>query len=127
MEIATITKAVCEIARTFEEKGNVSVITLFEESGYLEDPNQITEEQILEYLRHNPDLIDTWVLHSENQRTSQGWYIKSPVGNDSPSDIWIVGWYPGGEINKFRDGASAVAFYVKREAEAIRGIIEKTR
>jgi hypothetical protein len=127
MDITTTIRAVCEMAKQFEERGNVSEIALLRESGYLENPDQITEADILEYLRHYPDLINTWLLQSQNKRTTHSWYMKSPDDNDSQSNVWIVGFYPGDEIHEFRDEASACAFYVKQEAEQIRHIMEKTR
>ncbi len=115
------------MAKELEVRGDVSEIVLLRESGYLENPDLITEADILEYLRRYPALMDAWLLQSQNKRTPQGWYIKSPADNDSRSNVWVVGFYPGGEIQDFRDGASACAFYVKQEAEEIRHIIETTR
>jgi len=91
MDSKNITKAVCEIAKTFEEKGDLFVVQLLKETGYLERPEMITEDEILKCLKQHPDLLDTWVLYSENQRIPEGWYIKTPVENDSSSITWKVG------------------------------------
>jgi hypothetical protein len=119
MNIITI-KAVCEMAKTFGEAGHISMLTLLKESGYLENADLISEMQILEYVRKHSDLINTWLQYAEDKRTSQGWYVKSPVENQKIPDVWIVGYYPNGEINEFRDVASACAFFIKQEMEQLR-------
>ena len=127
MEVGAITEAVCKMAKDFGERDNVSMIALLEESGYLENADQITEARILEYLQHHPGLVTTWVLQSENKRTDSGWYIRAPHDSDIHQDAWVVGFYPAGETREFRDGASACAFYVKQEIEKIRGNTKRAR
>ena len=127
MDLNNTIKALCEIAKEFEEKGNVSESVLLTESGYLQNPGQINEAHMAEYLRNHRELIDTWLLQSMNKRTSLSWYLKSPVDYSNRHKVWVVGFYPDGEVREFQDAADACGFYVKQEVEQIRHIIEKTR
>ena len=127
MEVTATTEAVCNTARDFERRCNVSMIALLKESGYLENFNEVTEARILEYLQQHPDLVGTWVLYSENKRTDGGWYILTPRDSQIPPNVWAVGFYPAEETREFPDGASACAFFVKQEVESIRGNTKKTR
>jgi hypothetical protein len=125
MDLNNTIKALCEIAKEFEEKGNVSESVLLTESGYLQNPGQINEAHMAEYLRNHRELIDTWLLQSMNKRTPP-WYLKSPVDYSNRHKVWVVGFYPDGEVREFQDAADACGFYVKQEVEQIRHIIEKT-
>jgi hypothetical protein len=122
MQIETTIKAVCEIARRLEETANVSPLSLLKASGYLEKRDQITDEEIIQYLQSQPDLLHAWVLYSENKRVNSGWYIIEPSASQTHRGVWTVGFYPQGEVREFIDQTAACAFFIKREIEYMEAI-----
>lgn len=113
-------ESICRMALNFETRENISMVALLKESGYTAIHTDITEKELSEYFRNNPDLIETWLLETDNKRTSVGWYIKEPGDSFTKSKQWVVGLYPTGEIKEFREAAEACGFYVKMEVEEIR-------
>lgn len=81
----TISK-VCSIPRDFHTQQTKSINQLFNESGYLEQPEVVTKEKLIDHLKANPDLIDDWENYSSDKRISQGWYFMKDKSE------WIVGY-----------------------------------
>jgi hypothetical protein len=117
-----IIESVCRMALTFQEEGDISMVVLLEKSGYATIHTQVTENELTDYFRTHSELIETWLTKSDNKRTSAGWYIKEPGDSFTKSKLWVVGFYPNGEVREFSEAAEACGFYVKMEAEAIRKI-----
>lgn len=67
---------------------NVSILELLRQSGYSESSG-ISEQDIEAYLRRHPELIEPWILHSENQRSSTGWWITEPLNHDVLTSDWF--------------------------------------
>jgi len=114
--ITKVVRAVCQMPRDFQERSNVSMITLLKESGYLRTAESITEQVLTEYFEQHPDLIDAWVRNSEDTRSSPNWYLREPTG---PKEQWVVGFFPDGTAHRFPKKAQACAFYVKRYLETL--------
>lgn len=110
-------KAVCQMPRDFQERGDVSMVTLLKESGYTQIAESITEHLLEVYFERRPDLIDAWVRNSEDTRGSPDWYLSKPTGSDKQ---WIVGFFPNGPTRRFSHRGQACAFYVKRYLETLR-------
>jgi len=106
-------EAICKMAVDFNDQGNVSMLELFNKSGYKTQETEISEELIEEFLLKKPDLLESWLMESENTRATPAWYV-SPKDNN-----WIVGLYPGGKEKKFSDKTKAVACYIKKYMEAL--------
>ena len=104
--------------KDFRDRGNISMVGLLEESGYLESSDKITEEALEDYFKENNELIEDWLLESMDTRSSPAWYFKSPTDH-TRADNWTVGFYPDGDIYKFNEGYKACAFYVKRFLEKL--------
>ncbi len=100
------------------------MLDLLKSSGYIGSHDTLTEERFRAVFEANPDLIHTWVVHSENQRTKYGYYLLPPGVPPNRSNEWIVGYHPRGGEERFRDGFSARARFVKLEAEHLRYMIE---
>lgn len=117
-------RALCQMPAAFHERGNISMIDLLAESGYLDDWRGITEAMIEHHLRVFPQLVDDWLLHSCDQRCG-GWYFVEPGRGLDSKEGWRVGYYPNSGPRPpetvFDDQYSACAFYIKREAEVLRG------
>ncbi len=124
MPLDTIAEAVCRMARDFYRLGNVSMIGLLESSGYLSCPGVVAEELLERAFAGQPELIDAWVVESQNKRTSEGWYIRG-IEESPGGAIWEVGYHPHGARRTFSNRARACAFYVKADVEHLRSIIEK--
>jgi hypothetical protein len=75
MSIETVLKNICRMPIDFERLGDVSMIHLLEESGYIESRNDITEDNIIGYLKEDKDIVDAWIRHSEDQRCTPSWYF----------------------------------------------------
>jgi hypothetical protein len=118
-------EALCRMALQFKMRGNISMIALLTESGYLENYPQITEEHLTEYFRKHKELIEPWLIVSVDNRSGKGWYIEEQEGGFIRGKSWIVGYYPGDDKRKFKNEAEACGFFVKKWAEDIRQVIEK--
>ncbi len=119
MNIEKVVEAVCSMTKVYKQRGNISIVALVEESGYRETSNEITEHDLECFLRTHPDLVDSWLLYSMDQRSTPSWYIQEPLENSSIGNEWIVGFMPRDvgsrkEIYKFKDGFQACAFFIKK-------------
>ncbi len=101
-----------------------SILDLLKSSGYLESHEAITEQHLLAYLQANRDLIRSWIIYSENRRTSCGYYFLGPDNTPDQGGHWVIGYYPGRKEEHFSDGPTACARFVKLEAENLRYFIE---
>lgn len=109
-------EAICNMAVDYNSQGNVSMLELFYRSGYRKQESRITEELIEKLLLKNPDLVESWLIESENTRTTPAWYVL-PKDNK-----WVVGLYPGGKELIFGDKNKACACYIKKYMEALNGL-----
>ncbi len=66
----------------------VSILELLRQSGYSESSG-ISEQDIEAYLRQHSELTEPWILHSENQRSSTGWWITEPLNPDVLKSDWF--------------------------------------
>jgi hypothetical protein len=108
----------------FRERGDVSLVALLRESGYLWRRATISEVALEEHLRAHSDLVDEWLRFSEDQRCSPAWYLVGPGRGAELRDGWRVGVFTGSKPRPaervFQDGFTACAFFVKRQAEDLR-------
>jgi hypothetical protein len=91
----------------------ISLIEALRRTGYQENRGQFGEPDLLRLIRANPDLVEQWLSYSEDKRTSGGWYIlrNGEVGRvDAP-----------GSSLRFESIEEAVAGYVVRELDSVRG------
>jgi hypothetical protein len=110
--MSNIISKVCSIPRDFHFYQNKSITQLFNESGYLEQPNAVTKESLIDHLIANPDLINDWENYSSDKRYSPAWYF---LKNNSE---WIVGYSgtPSQEQKQtFTSGSDACAEFILRE------------
>jgi hypothetical protein len=118
----TITR-VCQMPVAFQERGNISMIDLIRESGYLRDYQNVTEAAIDAFLRRHPELTSHWIQYSQDQRCSPAWYLVGP--RDGHPDLrWTVGRHPSSPKKEwsFPDHIAACAFFIKQEAESLRSM-----
>lgn len=116
--------AIGRMATEYRQRGNVSMIQLLKESGYLTDSGAITAQKLRDYFRTHLEDLDSWVLESYDNRSSPSWYIQEP---DAPGTAgqWVVGFYPGDARDTFTDGAEACAIFVKRTLDLMASNVER--
>ena len=89
------------------------MLELFHRSGY-SGQEALTVGEIEHYLRDHPELIDSWLLESQDTRASAAWYFMKPR---EQSQTWIVGFCPGTESHEFSDKYRACAVYIDKFIE----------
>lgn len=108
--------AIIEIPREVKRRSS-SYYALLRATGYFEKHQEVTIDEIANLLRQRPDLIDDWKRQSDDQRSTETWFLQA---DHQP---YVVGYYPDpGNVNKleFNDQALACATYVKKQIELMR-------
>jgi len=119
VSLSEIVSAIIQIPRQHYELGNVSMYSLMAESGYLDSPQGISEEAILQGLQEHPEFISDWKTYSEDKRTT-GWYFMEPSHGR-----YGIGFISSGEKDRiepiqYTDEARACAAFIVRELGHIR-------
>jgi len=119
---STVVEAVCRMPIMFRAQAGVSMVALFQQSGYSVIRPAISESDIERYLRSHPEVVSSWVAYSEDQRCSPSWYLAAPgVGLDTKQG-WRVGYYASeGRLPErlFPDEYAACAFFITRYLEEL--------
>ncbi len=108
----------------FKRRGDVSMIQLLEESGYLSNSAAVTVQKLRDHFCTHPEDLQAWVLHSEDNRGSPSWYIVEPSAANAGAK-WIVGYHPGDRRETYDHRDEACAVYVKRWLEQIGGFVKR--
>lgn len=136
MERDVAVAAICRIAADSKAQGR-SALELFREAeSYGID--QVSDREIEAYLRGQPELVESWVENSADQRTSGAWWIVEPIDptrlklyreNDLSRRVylqfhaegkWTVGkGVPETDRSTFDDKFNACAFYIRRRIEEL--------
>jgi hypothetical protein len=117
-----VAEAVCRMAAEYYRLGNASMLDPTRSSGYLQNPDAVTEEALEEVFRAFPELIDKWQMLSDDQRSRYGWCLLRPCRSHAHAD-WVVVTPNGWKEHRFPDGFKAAAFFVKQEVESYRANI----
>jgi hypothetical protein len=115
MAIDGVVESICRMPLDLRRLGNVTMIDLMRSSGYLEDPDAVTEARLEEFLRKCPELVSAWEAESD-RRSRYGWGLSRRGEKD-----WVVDYPNGRKYRVFDDGFTACAFYVKWKLEGLRG------
>lgn len=115
MSIANTVSEVINLPRKFYDRGDASIYSLLQESGYSAVHDQVTEEAIHDALLRNPDVVSDWMDFSEAKRASSGWFLRR-----EGEKCYQVGHYPDHAPIDYSDEVAACAAFVKREVEDIR-------
>ena len=112
-------------------------MALVESSGFMNSPDALTRQAVLEVLRRKPTLIDEWQTWSEDKRTD-GWGFE---GAEKPYRVFNLSVF-GRRLNRytlipekivvnekldFSDRAEACAEFIVREIQAIASLISKRK
>jgi hypothetical protein len=119
---SAIVDALCRMPIVFKDRGDISILALFRESGYNAIQSGVSERDIEAHLRTYPDLIRSWVTYSAEQRSSRSWYLAEPGDGLDGKEGWRVGHYTSGQRppeRLFPDEWSACAFFIMRYVEEL--------
>lgn len=123
-ELIEVANKVADIPKDFHELGNKSKYQLVIDSGYVDKHEQITNEIITYVLTLKPYRIKEWVQWSEDQRVSEGWFLRED------NKIWNIGAFSTKDgykesLTQFPNLRKACANFIKLEIEYTRKLIEE--
>ena len=110
-------KAIADFPTTYKTN-NLTPIAIMEQSGYSEFYSEVTVDDIADYLVQRPDLVEDWLVYTENIRHTPAWGLTKSHG-----DSWIVGLSNRGrliESHSYADKFAACAKMIKMTLEEIR-------
>lgn len=110
----SITAAVCTMPVRLKARGDVSLVQLLRESGYLDSPGSVTVATVVSHLRQHLDLIDAWLMLSADKRCDSGWYLTEKQGG-----LLELGYFPTGPRTEFSDRVRGCAEFIVREAASL--------
>src|SRR5688572_6325992 len=112
MDTDVVLSRICQLPHEFRRRGDVSMLDLVRDSGYLNNRDVISEPHLEQYFRMHRDAIDAWVLESMDNRGTPAWYLVAP---SNVEDRWTVGYVgengPADRELLFSDGAKACASF----------------
>ena len=121
--LETSLENICTMPLMLKMNRNQNSYSLLKTSGYLIDPDAVTEDLIEQYLRARPHLVKAWLHHSQDQRSSPSWYLKAPDSCNPDEAGWSVGFVPRPyrriPADMFKDGYVACARFIKRYAHHV--------
>jgi len=122
MSSGEIVSSIIHMPRRHYDLGNVSMYSLLANSGYLNSPEEVSEEAILRGLQQHPECIHDWRVYSEDKRTT-GWYLM-----ERSAGLYGVGFIPSAKDDGidsllYPDEVSACAAFIKLEIEYIRDAV----
>jgi hypothetical protein len=112
MQLSSVVSSIGRMPLEFRSRGNVSMLQLLAESGYLEHQSFVSVEVLSAYFAEHPETIDAWLLQSLDNRGSPSWYLLDPSAANAQGK-WAVGFHPGERREYFERGEDACAVFVK--------------
>jgi hypothetical protein len=112
MQLSSVVSAIGRMPLEFRSRGNVSMLQLLAESGYLTNQSLVTIELLSAYFAEHPESVDAWLLKSLDNRASPSWYLLDLSAASGPGK-WAVGFYPGEHREYFDRREDACAVFVK--------------
>ncbi len=109
----------CRMPIEHVRRGNVSMVGLLRESGYLEDLEDLDAALFEAWLRANPEYLDSWLFYSNDQRSSPTWYLHEPGQSESRWAIGYVTGKPDHEMLFYPDRFAATAQFIKKYVESL--------
>jgi hypothetical protein len=113
---STLVASICRLPLALRVRPDRSLVALLEDARRATGAAFPTEEEFAEELSNHPELIEPWVLLSEDQRVSSGWYLQRPGDN---RDAWEVGYYPTSVRESYESGVAAAAAFIARYIGAV--------
>ena len=110
MNSAESIQRICSLPVTFRG-GDQSAYDLVRNSGAAH--RCLTAEALLPVLQSNPDLVDAWLMWSEDQRCTPAYYFIEE------GEKYVVGRYPGKDRAEFDDRLTACADFIVKAVNLI--------
>ena len=110
--LSKVISAIGRMPIEFKSRGDVSMVRLMRESGYLAEQSLVTVELLIAHFAQHPDDLDAWHRKSLDNRGSSSWYLLGPSESNFPGK-WEVGFHPGENREYFDHGEDACALFVK--------------
>ena len=120
MKLSSVISAIGRMPTEFRSRGDVSVMQLLIDSGYLASQSAITIDLLRNYFAEHPEAVEAWLRLSWDNRSWPSWYLQDPRSADSQA-MWVVGFYPGEHREYFEQGADACAVFVKNKLTQMSG------
>jgi len=113
------TIAICNFPISWKLGKSLTLNDIYMATRYEEFCLRITQDEILNIVKNNPELIDKWHLYSQDKRCSPAWYMENRAGN-----FWEVGFeMPKGKRGyrlSFIDPSLACSLMIRMEMETFR-------
>jgi hypothetical protein len=113
MELSLVLSAIGRMPTEFRSRGDVSMVQLVVESGYLLNQSLITVDLLSQYFVDHPEAVDAWLRNSLDNRGWPSWYLQDPSSATSQGK-WVVGFHPGEHREYFERGSDACGVFVKK-------------
>jgi hypothetical protein len=118
-------KYICNIGLVYKKTGNRNVNLLKDAVDLLNIIRVFNITDFIEVIKENYEYIDSWLLWSMDKRWSPAWYFSED------NNEYIVGYYNSQHIDKntikFNDKTQACAYFIIKEIEDYKNIIEKRK
>ncbi len=115
MDRKTVVDNIVNLANDFYRRRNISMYQLFLDSGYLTLQEEISIDEIKAELRSCPYLIESWFNYSDDQRISNGWYVRKESENN-----YIINRIESDSISTFTSKLDACARFVQLQVEVLK-------
>ncbi len=116
--VAEVAEQVCCLPVMLAIRGNASLVTLLEETGYPKFEGEIDVKRLRSAVGDHRGVVEAWLSYSSEKQENWGWFFEGPH-----KGTYLVGCRTSFSIppRPFTDPFEACACYIKEEIGAIRG------
>lgn len=111
--------AICHFVIRYKEDKKYTPYEIYEETCYKKYYCDITQEQIIDVIRRHTNLIEAWLLFSQDKRWTPSWFFEKRLDG-----FWRVGYMvENGKYTyemMFNDSVNACAQMIRMEMEEFR-------
>jgi hypothetical protein len=111
-------KAICNFVRVYRTENVCTPIEIYRQTGYSEFHDEITIDDIETEIMRDPNLIQDWIMFSEDKRWTPAWAFQGS------GESWTVSFIESnGKSSKkfnYKNGFRACAEMVRNEMEQFR-------
>jgi len=109
-------RSICLYATRADLESSLTLNQIYMQTGYDKYYSEISQDEIKDFIKAQPDLMDAWMLFSQNKRWTPSWFFEK-----LPNNLWLVGY-----LNKnskrvyeslYRDALFACAYMIRMEME----------
>ncbi len=106
---------ICRFSVNYNTVGSKSINDWVRDSGWLVYKSSVSIDDIKDFLKSSPELIDSWLCYSSDKRTSSGWYFKEDVKERA----FVIGYFEikSGKTKetKYQESIEACAQFILNE------------